>query len=136
MFVEMVPSQILSNITKVNVSLLRKNNVFLKRYILPQIRCNIRNKQSMTSEDDSNDQPIKYSTSKAASMRINEYRDPHGDSIPWYQPYIVSLSLTVFLIYFCILREENDIDTMLDMDLETTLKQAERITQNKAANNV
>lgn len=120
-----------TNLKKVNLLV-----SFLYRYNVSQIKCNVRYKQSTTSEDDSNDQPIKYSTSKAASMRINEYRDPYGDSIPWYQPYIVSLSLAVFLIYFCILREENDIDTMLDMDLETTLKRAERIAQNKAANNI
>lgn len=35
----------------------------------------------------------------------------------WFQPYVVSGSLAVFLIYFCILREENDIDTKLDRSL-------------------
>lgn len=35
----------------------------------------------------------------------------------WYQPYVISLSLTVFLIYFCILREESDIDLELEKNL-------------------
>jgi len=81
--------------------------------------------QSAATEDD-NDEPIKYSTSKAAAMRIDEYRMPHGDSIPWYQPYIISLSLTVFLGYFCILREENDIDLLLETNLETSLSRGQK----------
>jgi len=59
-------------------------------------------------------------------MRIDEYRDPLGDMFPWYQGYIVSASLAVFLIYFCILREENDIDLMLDTDLQTTLNKVQK----------
>lgn len=35
----------------------------------------------------------------------------------WFQPYVISGSLAVFLIYFCILREENDIDHKLDRSL-------------------
>lgn len=30
--------------------------------------------------------------------------------MPWYQPYSVVASVAVFLIYFCMLREENDVD--------------------------
>jgi len=77
-------------------------------------------------EDDDTDRPIKYSTSKSATMRIDEYRDPQGDRFPWYQGYIVSASLAVFLIYFCILREENDIDLILDTDLQESLNKVQR----------
>lgn len=35
----------------------------------------------------------------------------------WYQTYVISISLTVFLIYFCVLREENDIDLELEKNL-------------------
>lgn len=105
---------------------------FFGRYNLPQVVVNIRNKQSMvssekqhttTDDDDDDEGPIKFSESKAASMRIDEYRMPQGDTMPWYQPPIISLSLAVFLIYFCILREENDIDLILDQDLGTRLSQ-------------
>lgn len=83
----------------------------------------------MTETDsDVTDQPIKYSSSKAATMRINEYRDPYGDEDkePWYQVYSVLISMAAFLIYFCILREENDIDAILYNDLEDTLKKIEK----------
>jgi len=73
--------------------------------------------------------PIKYSTSKAATMRIDEYRDPFGDMFPWYQGHIISASLAVFLIYFCILREENDIDLILDTDLQTTLTKVQKAVE-------
>lgn len=33
---------------------------------------------------------------------------------PWYQPYVISFSLGVFLLYFCVLRERNDIDDLLE----------------------
>lgn len=85
-----------------------------------------------TEDDDDVNQPIKYSTSKAATMRIDEYRDPYGDDYPWYQSFSISLSLTVFLGYFCILREENDIDLILDTDLGESLSRAEKeLTEKK-----
>lgn len=37
--------------------------------------------------------------------------------MPWYQPYVVAISLSTFLLYFCVLREENDVDTSLKMSL-------------------
>ncbi|XP_072762935.1 uncharacterized protein [Anoplolepis gracilipes] len=124
--------QMLGNIKNVFSLLLRDKNILLnKRNNLPQITFNIRSKQSTSSKDEFRlsgtdnynvtDQPIKYSSTKAATMRVNEYRDPYGDSMPWYQPFSVAASLAVFLVYFCILREENDIDLMLDNDLADTL---------------
>ncbi|KAL6424187.1 hypothetical protein ACFW04_009802 [Cataglyphis niger] len=125
----------LGNIKNVFFLLLRDKNILLKRNNLPQKTFNIRNKQSMASSkdaecriseidsDDITKQPLKYSTSKAATMRINEYRDPYGDEVPWYQPYSIIFSFSIFLIYFCILREENDIDLMLSNELGDSLKQ-------------
>lgn len=65
-------------------------------------------------------------------MRTSEYRIPDSDK-PWYQGPIISLSLTVFLIYFCILREENDIDLMLDKDLGDHLTDFEKRLAEKNA---
>ncbi|EFN69072.1 hypothetical protein EAG_02835, partial [Camponotus floridanus] len=79
-----------------------------------------------TDNDDVNDEPIKFSSSKAASMRINEYRQPSEYEEPWYQIYSIVFSLAAFLIYFCILREENDIDSILYTNLEDTLKKVEK----------
>lgn len=59
-------------------------------------------------------------------MRVDEYRLPHKENMPDYQPPIVLISLAVFLIYFCILREENDIDELLYVDLDTSLKRIEK----------
>lgn len=109
------------------------------RYNVPRITHSIRNKsdtisskdQSTVLETEDDDQPIRYSTSKAASMRIDEYRDPIGDIYPWYQGYIISACLTVFLVYFCILREENDIDLLLYTDLQETLNNVHKEMEKK-----
>lgn len=37
--------------------------------------------------------------------------------MPWFQPYVVNLSVAIFLLYFCVLREENDIDRGLESSL-------------------
>lgn len=37
--------------------------------------------------------------------------------MPWYQPYVVAASLTTFLLYFCVWREESNVDGSLKMTL-------------------
>ncbi|XP_013775663.2 uncharacterized protein LOC106460501 [Limulus polyphemus] len=65
-----------------------------------------------TEADENTDEPIQYSTSKAAKWKA---RDTYGGQrdIPDCQPLVVTLSVAVFMIYFCILREENDIDEQM-----------------------
>lgn len=116
---------------------------FSCRYNVPQIAHGVRSKwdavsskdqsTALEAEDDDADQPIKYSTSKAAAMRIDEYRDPIGDKYPWYQGLIVSASVAVFLIYFCILREENDIDLILNTDLQESLNRVQKEVEKENA---
>ncbi|XP_018376305.1 PREDICTED: protein CCSMST1 [Trachymyrmex cornetzi] len=129
----------LGNIVK-NSLLLHGKSALLRRYNVRQIshnsrsRCDVvvsRNQSTALESEDDLDKPIKYSTSKAATMRIEEYRDPYGDSRPWYQGYVVSASLAVFLIYFCILREENDIDDLIYCDLNKTLSRVKREEEEK-----
>lgn len=133
----------LGNIAK-NISLLGNKSILLKRYNLKRAALNnickqftlssknSKNEHTTETDDiDETNQPIKFSTSKAATMRINEYRDPDGDTVPWYQSHSVMLSLAVFLIYFCILREENDIDLMLYNDLEDTLNKSKILAEQK-----
>lgn len=56
-------------------------------------------------------EPIKFSTSPAARRTVTPViRNTKADDMPWYQPYSVVASVAVFLIYFCMLREENDVD--------------------------
>ncbi|XP_013143474.1 PREDICTED: uncharacterized protein LOC106107249 [Papilio polytes] len=55
-------------------------------------------------------EPIKFSTSGAAAKKtIKPIKNVKID-IPWYQPYCVVGSVAIFLLYFCLLREENDVD--------------------------
>ncbi|XP_024884965.1 uncharacterized protein LOC112463035 [Temnothorax curvispinosus] len=130
----------LGNVAK-NSLLLRGKSVLLKRYNAPQVAYSVRSKwdtvsskyqsTALESEDDGADRPIKYSTSKAATMRIDEYRDPIGDKYPWYQGMVISTSIAVFLVYFCILREENDIDMLLDTDLGESLSKMQKELEEK-----
>ncbi|KAG5672010.1 hypothetical protein PVAND_002173 [Polypedilum vanderplanki] len=58
------------------------------------------------------DEPIKFIGSPAQTFKAKTSRvgtiDP--DEIPWFQPFAVVGSVAIFLIYFCVLREENDLD--------------------------
>ncbi|CAL7934907.1 unnamed protein product [Xylocopa violacea] len=91
----------------------RKNEIVLsqKRYPLSQMpltaKYSIKSKKDY--EYDEYDQPIKFSTSKAATFPA-AYTTSEAQNRPWYQGMVVSGSLAVFMIYFCLLREENDID--------------------------
>ncbi|XP_014489419.1 PREDICTED: uncharacterized protein LOC106752316 [Dinoponera quadriceps] len=128
----------LRNVTK-NILPWNKSVLF-KRYNVPQAILDVKHKQTTTNQhmaDETEDpelyRPIKYSQSKASRMRIDEYRIPYIDDIPEYQPIIVVLSISTFLIYFCILREENDIDELLYVDLDTSLKRIGKEYEKKQA---
>lgn len=62
-------------------------------------------------------EPLKYFGSNAAVWTAREGQSGGRDEQVWFQPHVVSGSLAVFLIYFCILREENDIDNKLQGSL-------------------
>lgn len=70
-------------------------------------------------EGDPEDGPIKYTTSPAQYWRAKYSRQGKmdDDNILWYEPYVIMGSLSVFLIYFLILREENDLDEELSKSL-------------------
>lgn len=57
--------------------------------------------------------------SPAASMYARDARQGtiKYEDVPWFQTYVVCGSVAIFLIYFCILREENDIDLELGKSL-------------------
>lgn len=46
--------------------------------------------------------------------------------MPWYQPYSVVGSVAVFLIYFCVLREESDVDLEFNKTLYDRIKGLEK----------
>lgn len=84
----------------------------------------IRNYAKSTSDIDAElNKPVQYTTSpahnwKAAHSRIGS----KAEFGPWYEAHIVSASVIVFMIYFFILREENDLDLILEKPLTDTLK--------------
>jgi hypothetical protein len=65
------------------------------------------------------DEPIKFVGSPAQKFKSKFTRvgDLDPDSKPTSQPIIVVLSVAIFMLYFCVLREENDIDLHLGKSL-------------------
>ncbi|VEN39071.1 unnamed protein product [Callosobruchus maculatus] len=72
--------------------------------------------------DDDEDGPIKFSTSPARQYRAETTRKGYIENRLWYEPYVILCSLTVFMIYFFILREENDIDRELERTLYSRIE--------------
>ncbi|XP_066246192.1 ubiquinol-cytochrome c reductase complex assembly factor 4 isoform X2 [Euwallacea similis] len=68
------------------------------------------------------DVPIKFSTSPASKYKASTSRMGVENTRLWYEPYVILSCLTVFLVYFCILREENDIDKELDKSLYSRIE--------------
>lgn len=63
-------------------------------------------------------QPLAFFGSHAAAWTARQSQSGgNDDEHVWYQPIVISGSLAVFLLYFCVLREENDIDGKLDGSL-------------------
>ena len=69
------------------------------------------------SEEELNDEPIKFFGSQAATWRAKDTRSGGSDEHLWYQPYVISASLAIFLLYFCVFREESDVDMKLEGSL-------------------
>lgn len=59
-----------------------------------------------------NDLPVPFTGSDADHHSIDTFAPP-VDTAPWYQRHVLKASLAIFMIYFLILREENDIDEFL-----------------------
>ncbi|XP_018791614.1 PREDICTED: uncharacterized protein LOC108970593 isoform X2 [Bactrocera latifrons] len=72
---------------------------------------------SKQPSNESSNEPIKFFGSKAATWRARDTRSGGSEDTLWFQPYVISGSLAVFLLYFCVLREENDIDKRLEGNL-------------------
>lgn len=68
-------------------------------------------------------EPIAFLGSKADFPK-SHYQHTHDEG-SLRRAYIISGSLAVFMIYFCILREENDIDAKLGRSLLETMRDVE-----------
>ena len=73
---------------------------------------------SSWQQQDSN-QPLPFSKSGAATWNAKSAYGGRNapDDTPWYQSLSISLSISAILIWFCILREENDVDKELGKSL-------------------
>jgi hypothetical protein len=79
------------------------------------------------------ERPVQYSKSAAATWKAQDTRSGgYYEDYPWFQPYVVSGSLTVFLLYFCVFREENDIDEELGKSLYERIPGLEKIQLQEA----
>lgn len=67
--------------------------------------------------DENSNEPIKYSTSEASTWLAAQTRNPSTERHP-YEANVVTISLIIFMIYFFLLREENDIDLNLNRPLQ------------------
>ncbi|GIY51069.1 DDE_Tnp_IS1595 domain-containing protein [Caerostris darwini] len=80
-------------------------------------------------EDAIKDEPIKFSSSEAGQWKSSySFRGPKHLERPRIQPLVVVMSLTAFMVYFCVLREENDLDDWLrniEQELPLQLEEAE-----------
>jgi hypothetical protein len=78
-------------------------------------------KKELTNE------PIKFSTSKAATHKaIDTFTSATIRSYPKSQPYIVFTCLLTFICYFTFIREQNDLDDILERPLEETLPELKK----------
>ncbi|XP_055604960.1 uncharacterized protein LOC129753183 [Uranotaenia lowii] len=74
--------------------------------------------QQPETQPNAKDKPIKFFNSHASQWKAEHTRSGKApEDVPWYQPYVVLASVTIFMIYFCVLREENDIDQGLERSL-------------------
>nr|CAD7594905.1 unnamed protein product [Timema genevievae] len=88
-----------------------------RRCVLPSKNLTAKCMSTNKSDPDPDMVPLKFTTSKAATWKAVETRGGEEDDWPWFQSYVISLSVGIFLIYFCILREENDVDQDLSKSL-------------------
>ncbi|CAF0778242.1 unnamed protein product [Brachionus calyciflorus] len=75
------------------------------------------------------DEPIKYSTSKAKTWdSIDSFMSKTARTTPKSQPIIVSLSVLAFLLYFILIREENELDKKVSRPLEESVPNIKEMT--------
>jgi hypothetical protein len=76
------------------------------------------------------DDAVKFSTSKAASYNPTSTFFDTSKRLeePFYQPLIVCFFLFVFLVYFLLLREENELDELLSKPIEDTVPDIKEMT--------
>ncbi|KAF5296413.1 hypothetical protein FQR65_LT01400 [Abscondita terminalis] len=87
------------------------------RHLHQHLRLWLRSPKYSTNSTNDVDKPIVYTTSPASKWKAQYSRQGTSQERLWYEPVVVLVSLTVFMVYFCILREESDIDQEFDKSL-------------------
>lgn len=73
------------------------------------------------------DEPIPYTKSMANTWQAKSSRiGAEEKERLWFEPYVILGSVSVFLIYFCVLREESDIDQELGKSLYSRISGLEQ----------
>jgi len=75
--------------------------------------------KSTKPQEEVDNTPLPFSKSKASSWSAKSSfsgKQPHEEE-PWFQPLVISMSLGAILVWFCVLREENDLDRELGKTL-------------------
>ncbi|KAF6206101.1 hypothetical protein GE061_017326 [Apolygus lucorum] len=106
--------------------------MLLSRNMMKAITQNLGRGRGMCSKQV--DKPVKYSASKAAAWKAEFSRsgDSSDNEPAWFQTYAVTGSVAVFLVYFCILREESDIDDKLMVPLYDKIEGLEEVQLRRA----
>lgn len=84
-------------------------------------------KETMDTLRDTRQRPFRFSTSGARAWSTYDSFSRVHD-VPFYQKYSIVGSIVIFLLYFCILREENDIDEALAAPLFNRVQGLEELT--------
>lgn len=84
-------------------------------------------KPPIPEESEENIGPIKYTTSKAAKHKASLSRRGPFNTRLKYEPEVILASIAVFLIYFTMIREENDIDEELGKSLYSRIDGLEEL---------
>ncbi|XP_006611044.1 uncharacterized protein LOC102681190 isoform X1 [Apis dorsata] len=108
-----------------NILELKSKRTLEKRYVFPQIYSTLRysitskknetikNKNDYEDDDIKAKMPIKYSTSKASKF----FSGSTSKNTPEHQDTVIITCFGIFLLYFCVLREENDIDEAMTKNI-------------------
>lgn len=72
---------------------------------------------SKNDVDLKSNEPINYTKSMASKWHAKDSRRGTNMDRLWYEPGVILFSLGIFMVYFCILREENHVDQELGRTL-------------------
>lgn len=70
--------------------------------------------------------PIDFLQSPAAQWKAQWSTKGVKDDSPWFEPWVILASVTIFMVYFCYLREESDIDQSLKQPLYDSVPEIEQ----------